>query len=154
MSDMPEIDPRDTTPPAKPRSVLFVCNQNSIRSPIAEALLKKHARRRIYVDSVGLVCGAPDPFTIAVMEELGIDVSRHQPALLNDINPAEFDLFIALTEPALKALERRACGRVFPPELWLFDDPSGVEGTRDQKIAVYRQLRDNLDAKIKERFRF
>ena len=60
-----------------PSSVLFACTMNAIRSPMAAAILRHLAGRRIYVESAGVRLGEVDPFVVAVMDEIGIDISRH-----------------------------------------------------------------------------
>ena len=79
-----------------PGAVLFACSRNAVRSPMAAAILKHLAGRRIYVDSAGVRAGEPDPFAIAVMEELGIDLASHRPAALTDLHDTSFDLIVTL----------------------------------------------------------
>jgi protein-tyrosine-phosphatase len=69
-----------------PAAVLFACTMNAVRSPIAAAILRHLAGRRIYVESAGVREGEPDPFVDTVMDEIGIDVSRHKPRTLSDLN--------------------------------------------------------------------
>ncbi|RME63075.1 MAG: low molecular weight phosphatase family protein, partial [Alphaproteobacteria bacterium] len=91
----------DDTALPLPRSVLFLCNENAVRGPIAEALLARHARGRLYVDSVGLRrTEAPDPFCAAVLAELGIDIAGYGPKAIEDLAETGFDLVIALTRRA------------------------------------------------------
>ena len=68
-----------------PGAVLLACNHNSVRSPMAEAILKHLAGSRIYVGSVGVRAGEPDPFAAAVTHEIGIDLLRHIPKSLDQL---------------------------------------------------------------------
>lgn len=75
----------DAGPKPTPKSVLFACNQNAIRSPMAAALADQHCRRRVYVDSVGVRPGKNDPFAAAVMDEFGLELQDHVPKSFDDI---------------------------------------------------------------------
>ena len=89
-----------------PGAVLFACNRNAVRSPMAAAILKHLAGSRVYVGSAGVRPGEPDPFAVAVMEELGIDMSKHKPVSLADVHDTSFDLIVTLAPEAHhKALE-------------------------------------------------
>jgi protein-tyrosine-phosphatase len=66
--------------------VLFVCTMNSVRSPMAAAILRHLSGRRLYVESAGVKAGGPDPFAVAVMEELGIDIAAHRPGTLQELH--------------------------------------------------------------------
>jgi len=137
-----------------PKSVLFVCNQNAVRSPMAEALTQKLARRRMFVESVGLIAGSPDPFAVSVMAEEGIDISDHAPKVLNEVDPADFDLVVALT-PESHAKLSRTLGADNPRlEFWATPDPGDAEGHRDRVIDSYRLVRDHLEVRIADRFHF
>lgn len=135
-----------------PGSVLFVCSMNAIRSPIAEAILKSLHGRRIFVDSAGVRRGEPDPLAIEVMDEIGIDLARHRPKALDDLDDAFFDLVVTLSPEAhhraLELTRDRAC----EVEFWRVPDPSLVEGSREQRLEAYRALRDQLLRRIRERF--
>ena len=80
-----------------PGSVLFACTLNAIRSPMAEALLKHFHGSRIYVQSVGVRTSALDPFAVVVMDEMGIDISRHRRRSFDDLEDDSFDLIISLS---------------------------------------------------------
>ncbi|MEO1719322.1 MAG: low molecular weight phosphatase family protein [Pseudomonadota bacterium] len=138
-----------------PSAVLFACSMNAIRSPMAAATLSHLAGSRIYVASAGVRAGEPDGFAIAVMNEIGIDISKHQPHTLDDLNDTSFDLIISLSPEAHhQALELTRTMAV-DVEYWPTLDPSLMnhEGRRDDVLMYYRQARDQLFAKIKQRFR-
>ena len=135
-----------------PGAVLFACTQNSVRSPMAEALLKHLLGHRVYIDSVGVRAGEVDPFAIEVIEELGIDLSRHRSKSFDDLEDTSYDLIISLSPEAQhKAVEltrTMAC----EVEFWMTMDPSIVEGNRDVRLDAYRAVRDQLKKRIEERF--
>jgi protein-tyrosine-phosphatase len=135
-----------------PGAVLFACSRNAVRSPMAAAILKHLAGRRIYVESAGVRPGEPDPFAIAVMEEMGIDMSRHKPVSVGDLHDLSFDLIVTLAPEAQhKALEL-AHGYAIDVEYWPTPDPTLASGSREQILDAYRDVRDRLFARIKQRF--
>lgn len=135
-----------------PSAVLFACARNAVRSPMAAAMLRHLAGRRIYVESAGVRPGEPDPFAIAVMEEIGIDMSAHVPKSLGDLHDLGFDLIVTLAPEAQhKALEL-AHGYAIDVEYWPTPDPTLASGAREQILDAYRAVRDRLFAKIKQRF--
>jgi len=135
-----------------PGAVLFACSRNAVRSPMAAHLLKHLARNRIYVESAGVRPGAPDPFAVAVMEEIGIDMSAHVPKSIGDLHDLSFDLIVTLAPEAQhKALEL-AHRYALDVEYWPTPDPTLATGAREQILDAYRAVRDRLFAKIKQRF--
>jgi protein-tyrosine-phosphatase len=135
-----------------PGSVLFACNHNSIRSPMAAAMLQRLHGRRIFVDSVGLRALPIDPFVVAVMEEMGIDLARHRPKSFEELEDSSFDLVISLTPQAQHRAVELTRTMACEVEFWPSHDPSAVEGSRTEILAAYRALRDDLWRRIRERF--
>lgn len=143
----------------RPGAVLFACNFNRVRSPMAEALLKRLAGDRIFVDSCGLNY-APngvgetgvDPFAEVVMAELGCDLSRHQAKVFDDLEDESFDLVISFTPEAQHRALEFARGHAADIEYWPIIDPTLTEGSREARLAAYRQVRDALVNRILERF--
>lgn len=135
------------------KSVLFVCNQNAVRSPMAEALLKRHSKRRVFVESAGLIAGALDPFSVSALKEEGIDISAHKALTLADVDLSAFDLVIALTQEAHSHLAKGAPADT-TIEFWATPDPSDTEGNRNQIMESYRLVRDHLEVRIADRFPF
>ena len=93
----------DELPRDLPGAVLFACNHNRVRSPMAEGLMKLMFGDRVYVDSCGLRLDEddePDPFAVAVMDELGADLSGHRGKSFDDIEEGAFDLVVSLTPEA------------------------------------------------------
>jgi len=135
-----------------PGAVLFACSRNAVRSPMAAAILKHLAGKRIFVDSAGVRPGEPDPFAIAVMEEMGVDMSRHEPASIGELHDLSFDLIVTLAPEAQhKALEL-AHRYAIDVEYWPTPDPTLASGSREQILDAYRDVGDRLFTKIKQRF--
>jgi len=141
--------------PSRPQAVLFACGLNAVRSPIAAGLFRELFGKRIYVASAGAQRGELDPFAVAVMHEIGIDISRHRPHTFEDLDELEglnFDVIVTLSPRAHhKALEmtRTLAAEV---EYWPTPDPTAIEGSREQKLDAYRAVRDQLLAHIRQRF--
>ncbi len=142
-------------PVRQPLAVLFACGLNSVRSPMAAALFAQIFGRAIYVGSAGVRKGESDPFAVAVMEEIGLDISKHKPITFEELDEWEglnFDLIVTLAPEAHhRALElTRTSGA--DVEYWPTADPSAVEGNREQRLNAYREVRDQLLARIQQRF--
>jgi protein-tyrosine-phosphatase len=133
----------------RPQSVLFACTRNIVRSPMAEALGRHFFGKEIYFASAGVKRGQTDAFTIAAMEEIGIDLTKHLPHTFEDLEDACFDVIVTLSPEAHhKALEftrTLATDVIYWPTL----DPTSVEGSRDRILGAYREVRDNLLGRIK-----
>ena len=139
----------------RPLAVLFACGLNAIRSPMAASLFSQLCSTETYVRSVGVRKGELDPFAVTVMSEIGIDSSRHKPVTFEDLDDWEglnFDLIITLAPEAHhRALElTRSTG--VEVEYWPTTDATAIEGNREQRLDAYRQVRDQLLARIQERF--
>ena len=135
----------------RPSAVLFACSMNAVRSPMAEAIAKHLFAKQIYVQSAGVRRGELDPFAVKVIEELGIDMSRHKPHTFEDIEDSNFDLVITLAPEAHhKALDMTRT-MAMDVEYWPTVDPQLAQGSRDQILDAYRQVRDGLMRRIKER---
>lgn len=135
-----------------PAAVLFACSENSIRSPMAEALLKHLLGHRIYVDSCGVRAQEIDPFVVAALEEIGIDRRDHQPKTFDDLEDTSYDLIISLSPEAQHSAVEMTRTMACEVEFWNTFDPSLVEGSRETRMAAYREVRDQLLERIKRRF--
>jgi protein-tyrosine-phosphatase len=139
----------------RPQAVLFACGLNSVRSPMAAALFKHLFGRVTYVGSAGVRKGELDPFAVAAMEEIGLDIGKHRPITfeeLEDLEGLNFDLIVTLAPEAHhRALDltRRLALDV---EYWPTPDPTIAEGNREQRLESYRQVRDQLMTRIRRRF--
>ncbi|HEU4379440.1 MAG TPA: low molecular weight phosphatase family protein [Hyphomicrobiaceae bacterium] len=137
-----------------PGAVLFACTMNSVRSPMAAAILRHLAGRRVYVESAGVRAGGPDAFAQAVMDEIGIDITKHTPRTLRELHDTSFDLIVSLSPEAHhQALELTRTMAV-DVEYWpTFDATLMVgQGSREQTLQAYRTVRDQLFKRIKQRF--
>jgi protein-tyrosine-phosphatase len=115
-----------------PASLLFACSENSVRSPMAEALV--------------------DFFAAAALDELGIDVHRHHAKTFDDVDPSSFDLIVTLSPEAHHQALEFTRGTAAEVEYWPVMDPSGIEGSREMRLEAYRSTRDQILARLKARF--
>ncbi|GBD40969.1 Glutaredoxin arsenate reductase [bacterium HR39] len=136
-----------------PGAVLFACTHNTVRSPMAEAILKYLHGQRIYVQSAGVRRGEQiDPFVVEVMDEIGLDVSRHWPRSFDELEDDFFDLVISLSPEAHHRAVELTRSSAAEIEYWPTPDPTLVEGSREQRLEAYRKVRDLLLQRIRERF--
>jgi protein-tyrosine-phosphatase len=135
-----------------PGSVLFCCSLNAIRSPMAEGLLRHLHGHRIFVDSAGVRTDTVDPFAIAVMDEIGIDISQHKSKSFDELEDTSFDLIISLSPEAQHRAVEMTRTMACEVEYWQTLDPSHVEGSRETRLEAYRQVRDSLIRRIKAKF--
>lgn len=128
--------------------VLFVCQLNSVRSPMAEGLLRKHLGDSVTVQSCGLSPVEPNDFMISVMNEVGVDMSEHQPLSLADVQDNVYDHIIAFTASVKAGAETAFEEQDIDIELWAVPDPG--EGSLDVRAMLnnYRAIRSNIDARI------
>jgi protein-tyrosine-phosphatase len=134
-------------------SVLFACTYNMIRSPMAAAIMRHFHGTRVYVDSVGVRDGDEvDPFAVAVMEEMGIDLSKHRCRTFEDLEDTNFDLIVSLSPEAQHRAIEMTRTMACDVEFWNTFDPTLVDGSRDAMLEAYRQVRDGLLMKVKQRF--
>jgi protein-tyrosine-phosphatase len=137
-----------------PGAVLFACTMNSVRSPMAAAILRHLAGRRLYVESAGVKAGGPDPFAVEVMDEIGIDIADHKPITVQELHDTSFDLIVTLSPEAHhQALELTRTMAV-EVEYWPTFDATVLvgHGSREQVLDAYRGVRDQLFQRIKRRF--
>ena len=116
---------------------------------MAKALAERHSKRRIFVESAGLIAGALDPFSVSAMSEEGVDISDHKAKTLADVKIELFDLIVTLTEESRDHVEKHFPEA--PVEYWVTPDPSDSEGNRNQVMDSYRLVRDHLEVRIADR---
>ena len=141
-----------------PQSVLFCCDHNAVRSPMAEGIMKKFYGHDCYVQSVGVKNDMEiDGFAVAVCDEIGVELSRHRSRSFDQMEDwgddlSAFDLVIALSP----ASQRRALDltRVFHLEVeyWPILDPTGLGERREDKLTSYRQSRDQIIERLTGRW--
>ena len=142
----------------QPQSVLFCCDHNAVRSPMAEALMKKLYGMDIYVQSAGVMNDLEiDGFAIAVCAEIDVALERHRSRSFEEMQEwgddlSGFDLIIALSPASQRmALDLTRLYHL-EVEYWPIMDPTGLGNTREQKLESYRQSRDQIRDKLLERF--
>ncbi len=135
-----------------PGAVLFACSHNAIRSPMAEGLMRHFYGRYVYVQSCGVHAGNLDGFTVAVMNEFGIDMSRHRSRTFDDLEDSSFDLAISLSPEAHHRALEMTRTMAIEAEYWPTIDPSAIAGSREQIMDGYREVRDGLLTRIRGRF--
>ncbi len=139
----------------RPHSVLFMCGQNVIRSVVAEQLARHYFGRSLYVASAGVRPGENDPFVAAVLDEIGLGVGKHRPHTLEDLEDLNFDLIVTLAPEAHHAALDLTDRYPVDVEYWPTMDPTlAAGGSREQTLEAYRAMRDTLDTRIRDRFRY
>jgi len=143
---------------ALPQSVLFCCDHNSARSPMAEGIMKKFYGTGTYVQSAGVMSEMDiDGFSVSVCREIGVELERHRTRSFDEMEQwgddlSSFDLIVALSP----ASQRRALEltRVFHLDVvyWPIMDPTGLGETREAKLAAYRQSRDQIIDHLQQRW--
>ena len=128
--------------------ILFACNMNSVRSPMAEALAREMLGPDIHVESCGVYEGILDPYVARVLDEAGIPVPSRDPQSFGRLDVNGFDVVVALTSKA--AAEARKLGANV--EFWDTANPTDIRDGEEQMLKAYRACRDELKAKIDERF--
>ena len=137
-----------------PEAVLFACTMNVVRSPMAAAILSHLSGQRFRVASAGIRAGEPDPYAVAVLDEIGIDISEHEPRVLADLGQATYDLIVTLSPEAHHHALELTRTMAVEVEYWPTMDATVSAGgeTREEALARYRNVRDELFARIKSRF--
>ncbi len=141
-----------------PNSVLFCCDHNAVRSPMAEGMMKKFYGHRAYVQSAGVKGEMEiDGFTVAVCDEMGVPLHRHRVRSFEEMQEwgddlSQFDLIVALSPASQRqALEFTRYNHL-DVEYWPILDPTGLGETREAKLAAYRQTRDQIRDRMIARF--
>jgi protein-tyrosine-phosphatase len=149
---LPAGDPRTPVQPPgrRPQSLLFACSHNAVRSPMAEALARRLFGRDVYFASAGVRAGQLDPFAVAAMAEIGVDIASYKPKAFGDLDDMNFDMIVSLSpeahHSALEFTRALALEAVYWPTL----DATAVRGSREQMLDAYRTVRDGLERRIKE----
>src|SRR5271165_1689487 len=130
--------------------VLFVCTANSARSQMAEAFLRKHAANHFQAYSAGTQPGQLHPFTVRVMDEIGIDMSCHRAKhILEYLGRAPIRVLIVVCAEAEKT-----CPAIWPGVLsrqfWRLEDPAACAGSEAERLGKFRAVRDQIEQKVLE----
>ena len=141
-----------------PQAILFCCDHNAVRSPMAEGLMKKFYGTDVYVQSVGVVSDLDiDGFSIAVCKELNIELSRHRSRSFDEMKEwgddlSSFDLIVALSPASQRKALDLTRYYALTVEYWPIIDPTGLGARREEKLEAYRQARDQIADKLVGRF--
>lgn len=135
------------------KSILFICNINSIRSPMAEAILKLWFNKKIFIDSCGIRKGKIDHMAVEVMKEKGFDLSNHKTKIFSNLEDNYFDLIIAFTKEAYDEAVNLKKTEACEIELLNIPDASQTTGNRQQRLDSYRSVRDLIIEKLQNRFK-
>ena len=131
-----------------PTRVLVLCTGNSARSQMAEGLLRNKGGSRYQVFSAGTHPSVVNPLAIEAMREVGIDISHHSSKSVSEFTKEEFDFVITVCDNA-----NENCP-IFPGKVkrihWSFDDPALAVGTHEEKLSLFRRVRDEIAARIGE----
>ena len=129
-----------------------MCGMNAVRSPMAELLAKQVLPSDIFLGSAGVHRGERDPFVDAVLAEEGLSLGERHPRSVDDLDDAYFDLIITLSPQAHHAALEFTRSMSVDVEYWPTPDPTTITGTREQIMAAYRDVRERLKARIRNRF--
>ena len=129
-------------------AILFACNLNAVRSAMAEAMVKATFPGKIFTDSCGVRPGAPDGFAMAVMAEINIDMIGHTPKSFADLDCEFYDVIISFSKEADIAAQERVRNVDCETLYWPVDDLADLKGSREERLAAYRAVRDDIAAKL------
>lgn len=141
-----------------PQSVLFCCDHNAVRSPMAEAMMKAFYGHDAYVQSAGVRGSLEvDGFSVAVCEELGLELSRHRTRSFEEMQEwgddlTGFDLIVALSPASLRMAQELTRHAHVEVEYWPVLDPTDLGTRREEKLDAYRQTRDQIRDRLLARF--
>lgn len=141
-----------------PQSVLFCCDHNSVRSPMAEGMMKQLYGTDTYVQSAGVKGEMEiDGFSIAVCQELDVELSRHRTRSFDQMEEwgddlSSFDLIVALSPASQRRALELTRHSHLEVEYWPILDPTGLGESREEKLKHYREARDQIRARLLERW--
>lgn len=136
---------------SRPGAILFMCGQNVIRSPMAEAIARQALPSGTWIASAGVKKGERDPFVDVVLDEIGLSLGRRQPQTLEDMADDFFDLVVTLTPEAHHTALELTRSSAVEVEYWPMPDPTVETGSREQRLSAYRDVRDRLTKLIRDR---
>ena len=138
---------------ALPAAVLFACTMNSVRSPMAEGILKSLHGSRIYVDSVGVDGLEVNGFAVQVMAEVDVDLSNHKPKTFANLHDTSFDLVIALSPEAQQMAEELTRTMACEVEFWQSSIRQRLAAAAMRGSVVFARLGTNCSAELRKNFR-
>ena len=129
-------------------AVLFACNLNAVRSAMAELMVKATFPGKIFVDSCGVTPGDPDGFAIAVMAEIGLDMTAHQPKSFDDLDSGFYDAIISFSPEAHAAAEKLTENMDCKALYWPVENLAALGGPREEQLRAYREVRNDIMQKL------
>ena len=144
----------EASPTPLPQSILFCCDHNSVRSPMAEGIAKKLYGTDVYLQSAGVKADLDiDGFAVSVCEELGIELSRHRSRSFDEMEQwgddlSSFDLVVALSPASQRRALELTRHSHLEVEYWPILDPTGLGEGRNERLVSYRQARDQIHERL------
>ena len=151
LNQMSDQDIGDFVPPkagSKVGAILFACNINAVRSAMAEAMVKHAFSGKIFVDSCGVLPGIQDGFATAVMDEIGLDMSAHEPKSFDDLDSGFYDVIISFSPEAHDAARKLTQNMDCETLYWPVDNLANLTGSREEMLRAYRQVRNDISRKL------
>ena len=141
-----------------PQSILFCCDHNAVRSPMAEGLMKKFYGSKTYVQSAGVLADKDiDGFSIAVCAELDIELARHKSRSFDEMQKlgdelSSFDLIVALSPASQTEAAKITRFYALQVDYWPIIDPTGIGEGREENLVSYRKARDQIIERLITKF--
>ena len=129
-------------------AILFACNINAVRSAMAEAMVKHAFPGKVFVDSCGVTPGIQDGFAMAVMQEIGLDMSAHEPKSFDDLDSGFYDVIISFSPEAHDAARALTQNMDCDTLYWPVDNLANLTGSREEMLRAYRHVRDDIRRKL------
>ena len=129
-------------------AILFACNINAVRSAMAEAMVKHAFPGKVFVDSCGVTPGIQDGFATAVMREIGLDISAHEPKSFDDLDSGFYDVIISFSPEAHDAARALTQNMDCDTLYWPVDNLANLTGSREEMLRAYRHVRDDIRRKL------
>lgn len=129
------------------KTILFICTGNSCRSQMAEGLAKRMLPKNWQVFSAGIRADGMNKYAMKVMKEIGVDISKQYSKTLDDIKDVKPDVVITLCDNAKKSCPSYPGAAI--KEHWGLKDPAEAEGSEEEILKVYREIRDEIRGRIK-----
>ena len=129
-------------------AILFACNINAVRSAMAEAMVKHAFPGKVFVDSCGVTPGIQDGFATAVMREIGLDISAHEPKSFDDLDSGFYDVIISFSPEAHDAARALTKNMDCDTLYWPVDNLANLTGSREEMLRAYRHVRDDIRRKL------
>ena len=129
-------------------AILFACNINAVRSAMAEAMVKHAFPGKVFVDSCGVTPGVQDGFATSVMQEIGIDLSAHEPKSFGDLDSGFYDVIISFSPEAHDAARKLTQNMDCETLYWPVDNLANLTGSREEMLRAYRHVRNDISCKL------